>query len=673
LDIIKDRIDELRRLIEYHNGKYYIENNPEISDEAYDTMMRELIALEKDHPDLVTPYSPTQRVGGEVGEGFRQVDHVIPMMSLENVYNTNELMEFHNRIRKAIPDGEIEYVVEPKIDGLGVSVYYENGIMTKGATRGDGSIGEDVTANLRTIKSLPLRLYNIDMDLPESFEVRGEVFMTKISFNMLNKDRELNDEPLFANPRNAAAGSLRLLNTTITAKRSLDIFLYSLFIHKGRALDTQYDSLNAMKNWGFKVNPHIRFCSKYDEIESFYMDLQSKRDSLDYEIDGIVIKANSFRVQETLGSTSKHPKWAVAFKFPAQQATSKILDIKIQVGRTGTLTPVAVLEPVLLAGSTISRCTLHNADEIKRKDIRIGDTVFIEKGGDVIPKVVKVVESKRTGEEKEFLFPQTCPVCGGVIVRDEGEAAFRCVSIDCPAQLKERILHFASRGAMDINGLGISLVDQLINASLIKDYGDLYYLEHHTLANLERMGEKSARNLLDSIIESKKKPFEAVIFALGIKHVGENIAKLITQKFNSMDALKNVTLEELSTIYGIGDKVALSLYEFLKKANHIAIIDKLKKAGVNMKNPEEDATSYRAKPLAGKTFVLTGTLDSMSRDDAKRKIENMGGKVTGSISAKTNYLVFGVDPGSKYEKALKFESIKILNELEFLDLVKEGK
>jgi len=671
LNTIEERIQKLRRVIDYHNKKYYVDNDPEISDKEFDTLLNELKALEKDNPQLVTPYSPTQRVGGEVAEGFGKVEHSTRMMSLDNVYNFKELKEFENRIIRSIGDAKVEYVIEPKIDGLGVSLLYENGFLIRGATRGDGEVGEDVTTNLKTIKSLPLLIEF--GGLPDSFEVRGEVFMTKNGFEKVNREKEINGEPLFANPRNAAAGSLRLLNPAITVKRPLDVFLYTLNIIRGDEFDTQIQSIKAMKKWGFKVNPHIKLCKNFDEVENYYKKILDIRNTLDYEIDGLVIKVNDFRLQIELGETSKHPKWAIAYKFPAQQSTTKILDIKVQVGRTGALTPVAILEPVELAGSTISRCTLHNADEINRKDIRIGDTVFIEKGGDVIPKVVKVVESMRTGDEKKFIFPESCPVCSSIIVRDEGEVHYRCTGANCPAQLKEKILHFASRGAMNIDGLGTALVDQLIDLNLIKDYADLYDLTIDQLVNLERMGDKSGLNLLKAIKESKSRAFDATLYALGIRYVGDNNAKLVTRKFNSIDSLKNASVEELLSIHGIGEKVAISITTFFSQENNLKIIEKLKKMDLTLESDSSDHTSNEFNFLDGKTFVLTGTLESMTREQAKDKIENYGGKVTNNVSSKTAYVVAGKEPGSKLKKARELGSVTILNENEFINLInKEG-
>jgi DNA ligase (NAD+) len=542
--------------------------------------------------------------------------------------------------------------------------------MIRGATRGDGEVGEDVTANLKTIRSIPLKIEY--QGFPELFEVRGEVFMSKEGFEKVNKEKEKNGEPLFANPRNAAAGSLRLINPAITAKRPLDIFLYALFIIRGDEIDTQLHSIETMKKWGFKVNPHIDLCTSFDDVEKSYKKLLDIRNALGYEIDGIVVKVNGFKLQRELGETSKHPKWAVAYKFPAQQSTTKILDIKVQVGRTGALTPVAILEPVELAGSTISRCTLHNADEIKRKDIRIGDTVFIEKGGDVIPKVVKVIESQRSGDEKEFIFPDKCPVCNSIVIRDEGEVNLRCTGANCPAQLKEKILHFASRGAMNIDGLGTALVDQLIDNNLIKDYGDLYSLTIDQLVNLERMGEKSGLNLLEAIKNSKSRPFDAALFALGIRYVGDNYAKLVTRKFTSIHSLKNATHNDLLSIYGIGEKVARSIVTFFSEENNIEIIQKLIKAGIRLEADDKTLKSERSSIFSGKTFVLTGTLESMTREEAKEKIEQLGGKVTSSLSSKTSYIVVGKDPGSKYNKALELGSVNIINEEEFINLLREG-
>jgi len=528
-DKIRKRVEELRELIHYHDHKYYVENNPEISDYEYDQLMRELKELEEKYPSLRTPNSPTQRVGGEPVEGFPTVEHHIPMLSLDNTYSEDEIREFEARLHRELPDEEFEYVVELKIDGVSISLIYEDGEFIRGSTRGDGRRGDEVTANLKTVRTIPLKLRK---KVPGRIEVRGEVYMSVSGFRKLNRERERRGESLFANPRNAAAGSLKLLDPKITSQRPLDSFIYNLTESTSIATPpTHFESLELLKEWGFKVNPYIKLCRSIQEVIDYCSLWAKRREELDYEVDGMVIKVNSIEQQRRLGSTSKSPRWAIAYKFPAKQATTKIKDIIVQVGRTGALTPVAILEPTPLAGSTISRATLHNEDEIRRKDIRIGDTVILEKGGDVIPQVVKVVESKRTGKEKKFSMPKRCPVCGAEVVRLEDEAVARCIGSSCPAQLKERIAHYARRTAMDIEGLGDKLINQLVDRKIVQDIADLYKLDLATLSSLERMGEKSAQNLLSQIERSKSQPLNRLIFALGIRYVGARGARILSEHF----------------------------------------------------------------------------------------------------------------------------------------------
>lgn len=659
------RISELRELIRYHDRKYYVEDNPEISDYEYDMLMKELQELERRYPELITPDSPTQRVGGEPAEEFATVEHRVAMLSLDNTYSREELLEFDNRIKRLLPGEQIEYVVELKLDGLGVALLYQNGSFVRGATRGDGERGEDITNNLKTIRSIPLVLEGIGRNLRE-LEVRGEVYMKKSAFVELNRQREESGEPLFANPRNAAAGSVRLLDPKITASRKLDIFTYAISYVDGASFSTHWEALEALKAMGFKVNPHARKFNTIQDVMDYCDEWAQRRDELEYEIDGMVIKVNSLSQQAELGATSKSPRWAISYKFPARQATTKVEDIILQVGRTGAITPVAVLSPTPLAGITITRATLHNEDEIKRKDIRIGDTVLIERAGDVIPAVVKVLVEKRTGKEREFQMPQNCPVCGSKLFRPEGEAITRCTNSACPAQIKERIRHFASRDAMDIEGLGPSLVDQLVDEGLVKDASDLYYLKHDQLAQLERMGDKSAENIIRAIENSKNNSLSRLIYALGIRLVGTRAAEILSEHYGSIDALANAKLEELQSIHDIGPKVAQNIVDFFQQEGNRKLMEKLKSAGVKMS--EEKREQLMGQPLTGKTFVLTGTLKSMTRDEASELIKRMGGKVASDVSSKTDFLVVGESPGSKLSRAQRL-NIKILNEDEFLELV----
>ncbi len=664
-DTISERIESLRREIRYHNRRYYVEDSPEISDYEYDQLMKELESLEAQYPDLITPDSPTQRVGGEPAEEFATVEHRVAMLSLDNTYSPEELPEFDNRVRKLLPGQEIEYVAELKLDGLGVALMYERGRFTRGATRGDGQRGEDVTGNLKTIRSIPLVLEGIGARLPV-LEVRGEVYMRKSAFQEMNRQREDEGETPFANPRNAAAGSVRLLDPRITASRPLDIFLYMLSYSEGLSVPSHWESLQALKDMGFKVNPYARKFPTMEEAIDYCNLWTERRDEVDYEIDGMVIKVNSIAQQVELGSTTKSPRWAISYKFPARQATSKIEDIIVQVGRTGALTPVAVLTPTPLSGTVISRATLHNEDEIRRKDIRIGDTVLIERAGDVIPAVVMVIEEERTGQEKEFQMPAKCPVCGSDVFRPEGEAVTRCINPACPAQIKEHLHHFASRNAMDIEGLGPSLIDQLVDKGLVQNVSDLYFLEAEDLSALERMGDKSAENLVAALGNSKNNALARLVFALGVRHVGVRAAEVLAEQYSSMDALAKATVEELEQIDEIGPKIAESVVQFFQQEENLRIIEKLCEAGVKMS--EERIQAGEELPLQGKTFVLTGTLQNMTRNEASEVIKKAGGKVASSVSKSTDYVVVGESPGSKYDRAQKL-GIAILNEDEFTRLV----
>lgn len=666
LDIVQaeNRIKELRELIDYHNYRYYVLDNPEITDAEYDKLMRELISLESQFPQLITPDSPSQRVGGEPLEAFKKVTHREPMISLADAFSEEELRDFNRRVTENVGN-QVEYVVELKIDGLAVSLTYENGLLVTAATRGDGVVGEDVTQNVKTIKSVPLRL-NVQKDkIPMIIEVRGEIYLSKEGFKKLNEEREEMGLPTFANPRNAAAGSIRQLDSKITAKRPLSTFMYALGYVEGIEFNTHLEVLEFYKACGFKVNPHIKSFNNFDDVIDYCMSWKEKRHSLPYEIDGIVIKVNSLHFQKILGSTAKTPRWAIAYKFPAEQKISVIEDIVVSVGRTGVLTPNAVLTPVQIAGSTVSRATLHNEDYIKEKDIHIGDHVLVQKAGDIIPEVVAVVKEKRTGNEKEFRMPHRCPECGSEVIRLPGEVAYRCTGVSCPAQIRRRIIHFASRDAMDIRGLGPAIVSLLLSANLIKDVSDIYFLKEEALIPLERMGEKSANNLIKAIENSKKQPLNRLVYALGIPLIGSKASLILAQEFKSMDRLQNATYEDLVKIPEIGDKMAESIITFFKQEQTKTLITRLKEAGVNMLYAKDESGP---KPLGNLTFVLTGALEKYSRSKAKELIENLGGKVTGSVSKKTDYVVVGKDPGSKYTKALEL-GVKILNEQQFEEMI----
>jgi DNA ligase (NAD+) len=668
-NIIK-RIEELREKIRYHNYRYYVLDDLTIADTEYDQLMRDLIELEEKYPQYISSSSPTQRVGIEPVSGFTTVEHITPMQSLANAFSTEELIAFDQRIKKIIPQQKSEYVIELKIDGLAVALVYEKGIFTRGATRGNGTMGEEITSNLRTVKAIPLKLFG--ENLPPRIEVYGEVYMKKSDFKRLNEERMKNGESLFANPRNAAAGSVRQLDPRITAQRHLDTFIYRATFPEGNKFNTHIEALNYLKKIGFKVNPHTKLCQGIDEAINYCLQWIEKKEELDYEIDGMVIKVNSLRVREELGSTTRSPRWAIANKFPAQQTTTKVRDIIVQVGRTGALTPVAILDPVRISGSVVQRATLHNEDEIMRKDIRIGDTVLIQKAGEIIPEVIKVIEEKRTGKEKGFVMPTQCPVCGAKVFRPEGEVASRCNSLTCPAQVKERIRHFASRNAMDIEGLGPAIIEQLVEKSLIKDISDLYFLKRDDLISLERMAEKSADNLLDAIEKSKKKSLANLIYGLGIRYVGVHSSEVITRYYPTLDEFREAGLEELIEINEIGPKIAESIILFFKEKENLAIIERLRRAGLNFGQEEEKRRGKKGvQILAGKQFVLTGTLKDFTRIQAKEIISELGGRVTGSVSKKTDYVVAGEDPGSKYQKAQKI-GVSIISEEEFKKIINKN-
>lgn len=662
---IKQRIEHLRKELHRHNYRYYILDDPEVSDAEYDRLVQELKSLENEYPGFYSPTSPTVRVGSPPLEKFSTISHTIPMLSLDNAFSDGDILDFDNRIRRFLKNTDkILYTAEPKVDGVAVELIYEQGNLITASTRGDGLIGELITENVRTIRSVPLVLMTDDNNnIPSRLEVRGEVFMMKSAFEKLNRKREQEGLSIFANPRNAAAGSLRQLDSKITAKRPLEVFFYGLGSHTGITPETHWEALCMLKKLGLRINPLIRNGLYIEQVLQYYRELNEKRHDLEYDIDGVVIKVDNLRIQQQLGTTSKSPRWAIAYKFKAIQETTRILDIQIQVGRTGTLTPVAYLEPVNIAGAMVSRATLHNEDEIKRKDIRIGDTVFVERAGDVIPKVIKVVTSKRTGGEKIFQMPELCPVCKTHVVREENEAATRCINAACPAQLKENINHFASKHAFDIDGMGQKLVEQLVDKGIVLSFGDLFILEQKTLQNLDRMGEKSARNLLKAIAGSKKISFDRFLYALGIRHVGQHVAKLLAHHIGNLEDLIRATVDDLVSIEGVGPIVAGSIYNFFKEEENHKTLNQLLESGVEIQYETENKSSG-SSVIEGKTFVLTGALDNMTRDEAKDLIEKAGGKVTGSVTGNTDYVIAGHKPGSKLDKAQKL-GIKIIDEETF--------
>ncbi len=659
-------IAALREKIRYHEYRYYVLDDPEISDAAFDRLMTRLKELEASHPELITPDSPTLRVGGSPREGFETFRHLPAMLSLDNAYSYEELGEFDRRVREAIGREHIDYVVEHKFDGLSISLQYEGGVLARGVTRGDGITGEDVTANVRTIRSIPLRVEAAVMKklgLPADFEVRGEIIMTRRAFEELNHQQEQQGGKRFANPRSAAAGAVRVLYPSTTASRRLDFYGY-LLLAKGRVpFRLHSDALEAMTKMRFKVSPDWTVCRSFNDVVKFCDAWEAKREKLPYEIDGIVIKVNSVALQEELGRTAKAPRWAIAYKYPARQETTVVKDIIVQVGRTGVLTPVAVLEPVNVGGVTVSRSTLHNMDEIERLGVRIGDTVLIERAGEVIPHVVKVVKEGK--ERRAFRMPKECPECGTKIHKSEDEVAYRCVNAACPAKRKESLLHFAGRHAMNIDGLGEKIVDQLVDKGLVKDFADLYKLDLERLADLERMAEKSAQNLLDEIEASKKNSLARLIYALGIRFVGERTAQLLAEHFGSLDKLAAARLEQLTEVAEVGPKVAASIAEFFSEPVNRKLIDRLRKAGLTL---TEERKAPRDTRLAGKTFVFTGTLARRTREEASELVISHGGKISSAVSKKTDYVVVGADPGSKYDKA-KSLGVTVLDEAGFEKLL----
>jgi len=643
-------IEKLRDEIRRHDELYYVGNAPEISDREYDQLLENLQKLEESNPELITPDSPTQRVGGRPAEGFPEVVHTRQMLSLDNSYNIDELRAFDDRCRRLAEGRKLEYVTELKIDGLSLSLQYEEGLLMRGVTRGDGRIGEDVTQNARTIRSVPLRLKSQAKRIDATLEVRGEVFIPRDVFERTNAEREERGEPRFANARNAAAGAIRQLDSRLVARRKLDMFAYDLLVNGRKPFPTHSEALDWLDAAGFRVNPHRKLCETIDEVIDFANKKEALRDELGYEIDGLVVKVNSTSLQDEFGATQKAPRWAIAYKYPARQASTRVLDIFVSVGRTGAITPVAMLEPVVLAGTTVSRATLHNEDEIRRLDVKIGDWVMVEKSGEVIPKVLSVVTSKRTGKEKDFEPPENCPVCGGLISRPEGEVVARCVAADCTAQLMGRLLHFASRRAMRIEGLGDVLAEQLVAANLVKDVGDLYSLTLDQVASLPRMAKKSASNLLSQIEASKSRDLSNLIYALGIRHVGERTGGILAHELGSLEKLMKASVEELDAIPEIGLTVAESVRDWFDDEGNRALCDRLRAAGIRTET-ERRSSAQVDERFAGKQFVLTGTLVSFTRDEARALIEARGGRVNSSVSKKTDYVVAGDAAGSKLDKA----------------------
>ncbi len=671
---IEKKIEELREKIRKYDYEYYVKVEPSISDQEYDMLMKELEKLENENPNLITSDSPTQRVGKDLTKEFKPVNHKVPMLSLANTYNEDELFDFDRRVREGLPENEtIEYVVEMKIDGASVSLNYVDGILKTAATRGDGFTGEEITNNAKTIRSIPLKLNkkkSVSYKLSD-FEVRGEIFMKINDFEKLNEEREKKGEKTFANPRNFAAGSLKMQDPKEVAKRKLNTFLYTL-ISVEEEFAYQSENLEILKSLGFSVNPQYKVCKNINDVLKVCHQFEEMRYSLPYEIDGAVVKVNSIKQQKTLGNIAKSPRWAVAYKFKAKQAVTKINKIKWQVGRIGTVTPVAEFEPVFLAGSTISRATLHNFDEIQRKDIREGDEVVIEKGGDVIPKVVSVIKEKRTKNSKPIKAPSKCPECGTTLFKPEGEVAYYCENTECPAQVKGRLEHFAARGAMDIEGLGEALIDLFVEMGFLKTYADIYDLKDKKdeLIQIERLGEKSVNNLLNAIEESKKQPFYKLLFALGIRYVGSGAARKLADHFNSIDELMNASEDDILEVYEIGPSISGSVVKFFSDKHNLNIIDRLKKHGLNFESKKKIA---KETFFTSKTFVLTGSLSTFSREEAGDKITALGGKVTSSVSKKTDYVIAGDNPGSKIEKANSL-GVKILSEKEFMNLLdKESK
>ena len=661
LEEARSKAAGLRDDLNYHSYRYYVLDDPLISDEEYDRKMRELIEIEERFPELVTPDSPTRRVGAPPGEAFSPIQHRARMMSLDNVFDGEELEAFIRRVENQV--GEADFICELKIDGAGIALTYENGVFVRGATRGDGVTGEDVTGNLKTVKALPLRL--LKEDSVPYLEIRGEVFMPKESFLELNRQREEEGQPPFANPRNAAAGSLRQLDPHVTASRNLDLICYEIGYIEGKSFQTHKEVLEQISGWGFHVSEHWRPARDASEIVGFCEEWIEKREDLAYEVDGAVIKVNRLDLRDRLGATSKAPRWAVAYKFPAEEKTTRLLDIEINVGRTGALTPTAVLEPVFVGGSTVSRATLHNEDEVRRKGVKIGDVVLVHKAGDVIPEVIKPIVEMRNGSERDFVMPEVCPACGGKVYHPEGEVVARCINVDCPARLFESILHFGSRGAMDIEGLGPATIGELMDKGYVRTVEDIYYLTGDQLFTLTGFKDKSVFNMINSIQKSKGRPLSRLLFGLGIRHVGSHVAEVLARRFRTMERLSRAGREELRTIAEVGPTIAGSIEAFFEEPRNLQLIRRLEEAGVNMEEEAEEGPRH----LEGLTFVLTGALESMARDEAREAIEERGGRVSLSVSRKTDYVVAGSDPGSKYDKAREL-GVKIIGESDLLDMLK---
>lgn len=659
---IENRMNELIDLINYHNEKYYNQDEPEISDFEYDNLMKELIKIEEENPELKRIDSPTNRVGGKPLDKFEQIVHKIPMLSLSNAYSGQDLRDFDKRVRDMVND-DVEYVVEFKIDGLSVGLTYNDGVFEKGATRGDGVVGEDISKNLMTVKTIPLKI-----EEDNEIVVRGEVYICKENFNKINAQQEEAGLQLFANPRNLAAGSLRQLDSKLTAKRPLDIFIFNLEHGENLEFENHSESLEFLKSQGFKVSPNYKVCNKIDEVIDYIEYWTKNRGNLDFEIDGMVIKVNNLKQREVMGYTAKSPRWAIAYKFPAEQKKTKIIDIIVEVGRTGTITPTAVLEPVRLAGTSVSRATLHNEDYIREKDIKINDVVLVQKAGDIIPQVVEVIKEERTGDELAFEMPKKCPVCSEPTVRLEGEVAVKCINMSCPAQIRRGIIHFVSRDAMNIDGLGESIITLLLNEKIIEDVADLYSIKKEDVVNLERMGDKSANNLVKSIKKSKENDLWRLINGLGIKFVGVKGAKILAKNFDSLDSIIKASFEDLINLEEFGEIMAKSVIEFFKEEKNLNVIDKLKNVGVNM-NAEDDSNNDIPKIFEGMKIVLTGTLPTLKRNDAKEIIESRGGKATSSVSKSTTFVLAGEEAGSKLTKANEL-GIKVIDENQFIELTK---
>ena len=657
------RAEELRELVRRHDRLYYVENAPEVTDREYDSLFGELVALEREHPELLTPDSPTQRVGGEPLKGFTTVDHSEPMLSLDNTYSTDEVRDFDRRVRERLSVDEVDYVVELKLDGVSLSLVYARGVLVRAATRGDGSRGDDVTGNVRTIRAVPLRLEGSHRDA--DIEVRGEVVLPRSGFEALNEKRRAAGSEPFANPRNATAGSLKLLDPSLVAERPLDALFYRIVGAERIGVTTQHDALEAIGDMGFRTGPEGSLCSGIDRVIERCGYWEDRRGSLDYDTDGLVVKVDRLDAQERLGRTARSPRWGIAYKFPAESATTVVEDITVQVGRTGRLTPVAHLEPVTISGSTVSRATLHNQDEVERLDVRVGDTVVVEKGGEVIPKVVSVVTTKRKGGPRRFRMPTECPVCGGPVVREEGEAAHRCVNAACPAMVRRSLEHFASRGAMDIRGLGERIVDVLVDSGLVEDFGDLYALSEDQLIELPRMAETSAANLVREIDASRTRSLSRLVFGLGIPHVGARVAGLLARRFGSLERLERASREDLADVEEVGPVIAAAVSSFFRAKENRRVIRKLRDAGVRTESVEKTPAGG---PLEGMRVVLTGTLASMARDEARRAVEGAGGRVASSVSGKTDLVVVGRDPGSKAERAREL-GVRTVGEAEFLRLI----